>query len=241
MIGLSRLWRILPKVPRPWFSLPVLKGNKIYPLIQLPSALLDTLASMALVPVFTALYGSTVGGHLALTQRVVSLPVSLIGTAVADVFYSQAAELARGQPHALRRFLLITCFRLFLIALPLGFALWFFAPRLTPWIFGGAWETAGNAMAIMAPWMVAQLTVNPVTRVIFLSRWSWIKLIYDIGSLASFGFLFLIHEEDFFHSLKIISWVQATLYAIYLIILVWACGAVRLSTSKKGTVTMDDF
>jgi O-antigen/teichoic acid export membrane protein len=241
MTGLSRLWRILPKVSRPWFSLALLKRNKIYPLIQLPSALLDTLASMALVPVFTALYGSTVGGYLALTQRVVALPVSLIGTAVADVFYSQAAELAREKPHALRRFLLVTCFRLFLIALPFGFALWFFAPRLTPWIFGGAWEKAGNAMAIMAPWMIAQLTVYPVTRAIFLSSWSWVKLIYDLCAVASFAFIFLIQEENFSQALKILSWIQVLLYTIYLVILLWVCDTKLLATTEKSLRSIQEF
>lgn len=222
-LGLATLWRILPKAQASWFSPGVLAKYKAYPLVQLPSGLLNTLALMAPVPVFTALYGPAVGGSLALAQRVVALPVSLVGAAVADVFYGRAAELAREKPQALRPFLLTTAFRLFLIAFPFGLALWLLAPLLAPWVFGSAWEEAGRMMAVMAPWMVAQLTVSPVSRVVFLSRWSWVKLVYDLLSLVSFGLVFLIDANGLNASktLLFLSWIQALLYGMYMALLLW--------------------
>lgn len=231
-LGLAALWRILPKAQGSWFSPGVLAKYKAYPLVQLPSGFLNTLALMAPVPVFTALYGPAVGGSLALAQRVVALPASLVGAAVADVFYGRAAELAREKPQALRSFLLTTAFRLFLIAFPFGLALWLLAPLLAPWVFGSAWEEAGRMMAVMAPWMVAQLTVSPVSRVIFLSRWSWMKLVYDTSALMIIALLLGL-KLDSGKALTFLSWGSTALYGIYFLVMVLIVGLeIRLEDSR---------
>jgi len=226
-LGLTALLKILPKAAGPWFRPEVLARYRIYPAVQLPSGFLNKLALLAPVPVFTALYGPAVGGSLALAQRVVGLPVSLIGTAVADVFYGQAAELAREKPRALRGFMIATALRLFLVALPFGLALWLLAPRLSTWIFGSAWEEAGRMMAIMAPWMVAQLAVSPVSRAVFLSRWSWVKFAYDVFSLLIFAFL-ITFRLDSREALIFLSWSSATLYGVYFLVLLLVVGPAML-------------
>ncbi|WP_206751738.1 lipopolysaccharide biosynthesis protein [Rhodothermus marinus] len=228
-LGLIALWRLLPRTSGPWFSPGVLARYRTYPLVQLPSGFLNMLALMAPVPVFTALYGPAVGGGLALAQRVVGLPVSLIGAAVADVFYGRAAELARERPQALRGFLLATAFRLFLLALPFGLALWFLAPRFAPWVFGSAWEEAGRMMAAMAPWMVAQMTVSSVSRAVFLSKKAWVKFVYDLAALAVFGAPFYLHGQgQAVWVLGLISWLNVALYVFYLLVLIWITGPKEL-------------
>ena len=230
-LGLTTLWQVLPHTTGRWFSMHVLKRYKTYPLIILPSGFLNTLALMAPIPVFISLYGTAVGGSLALAQRVVALPVSLVGAAVADVFYSRAAEIARAKPQALRPFLLTTASRLFLIAFPFGLSLWALAPPLTPWIFGPDWKGAGKMIAIMAPWMVAQLTVTPISRVVFLSRWQWMKLIYDGISLGLIGALILSDRKPE-ASLAFLSWANVALYGLYFIILTWVAGTNHLSVLR---------
>jgi len=221
--GLAPLWRALPKTSGPWFQLEVLAKFRTFPLIQLPSSFLNTLALMAPVPVFVTLYGPAVGGTLALAQRAVGLPVSLVGGAVADVFYGRVAEIARVKPQAVRPLLLATAMRLFLLALPFGLALWFWAPALATLVFGDDWAAAGKMMALMAPWMMAQLTVSPVSRVVFLSKWPWVKLIYDALSLFVMALLFLWSYPPE-KALASLSWMYVALYVLYLFILVWLAG-----------------
>jgi O-antigen/teichoic acid export membrane protein len=235
-LGLAALWRLLPKTTGPWFSPAVLTRYKSYPLVQVPSGFLNTLALMAPVPVFTALYGPAVGGNLALAQRVVSLPVSLIGTAVADVLYGRAAEIARERPQALRGFLLATALRLFLVALPFGLALWFLAPHLAPWIFGSAWEEAGKMMAVMAPWMVAQITVGSVSRVIFLSPWSWMKFIYDTLALAVASLPLALNLGSL-RALMLLSWGSTVLYGVYFLVMIVA---ISLGVPARTPKALDD-
>lgn len=233
--GLRLLWQSLPRRPGPWINWPVLRDYRSYPLVQLPSSLLDTLALMAPVPVFSALYGVGVAGSLSLTQRIISLPLGLIGGAVADVFYNRVAELARKNPQAVPRFLVQTSLRLGLISLGPGLLLLLLGPQIFEVLFGSSWRMAGEMAAAYAPWMVAQMAVSPVSRVVFLSKRSWIKLFYDSVSLLVVTCLPYLAMNVWrcgaVEALWILSWAKVALYLFYLLILAVA--------SKKITTLSD--
>ncbi|NPA71533.1 MAG: oligosaccharide flippase family protein [Gammaproteobacteria bacterium] len=195
---------------------------KEYPMVFLPSAFVDTMALMAPVPVFTSLYGIEVGGMLALAQRTVSIPLVLLGTAVADVFFGEIAEAARSDKRRARELFLQATLRLGLLALALGFGLWLLAPRAIRLIFGAQWVLAGQMLSVMAPWFVGILTVNPLSRLVFLSRYPWSKLIYDVGALGGIIFLFWVHIPDPLTALRLVAWIQALLYGLYWVILLSA-------------------
>lgn len=80
-------------------------------------------------------------------------------------------------------------------------------------------------MAVMAPWMVAKLVVGSVSRVVFLTRQSWVKLIYDFFALISFGFVFMGVESEFIHALMRLSLINLLLYVVYFGLLLWISGA----------------
>ncbi|WP_234554982.1 lipopolysaccharide biosynthesis protein [Thermus caliditerrae] len=191
-----------------------------YPVFQLSSSILNTLASFALVPVFVMLYGSAVGGALALAQRVVGLPVTLIGGAVGDVFYGRAASLLREDPKRIVGLFLGVSLRLGVLGFFLGAAVWFLAPKVTPWLFGPGWKLAGDMMGVMGPWMAAQLAVSPVSRLVFLTSRAWLKLVYDTFSLlvvtSPIWLWNLSRPED---ALKKVSLLMVSAYMVYFFIL----------------------
>jgi hypothetical protein len=47
----------------------------------------------------------------------------------------------------------------------------------------------------MAPWMVAQMTVGSVSRVIFLSKQAWLKFVYDLAALTVYTFPFYLQGQ----------------------------------------------
>ena len=227
-LGLTSFIIILPKIsPGVLYGLSpirVLLRYKSYPLTMVPSGLLDTLALMAPIPVFTSLFGAGIGGNLALAQRVAALPVSLIGAAVGDVFYGEVAGLAREKPQSLRPFLIMTMLKLLSVALPIGLFLRYIAPQLTIWVFGDAWEATGKMLAALAPWMVAQLAVSPVSRAVFISRHLWIKVIYDVAFLASYGIVYKLAGLGYLKAMLVFSWTQVFLYVVYAVLLWWSVG-----------------
>lgn len=182
LVGLRLLWRGA-SCCKPGFHARTLLRYWTYPVFQLPSSVLNSLSLVAPVPVFVMLYGPAVGGALALAQRVVGLPVALIGGAVADVFYGRVSTLVRENPDRATNFFIEVSIKLGILGLCLGSGVWFLAPKITPWLFGPEWKLAGNMMGVMGPWMAAQLTVSPVSRFVFLTPHAWLKLLYDVFSL----------------------------------------------------------
>jgi len=198
----------------------VLLKYRVYPLTLLPSALLDTVALMAAVPIFASVYGIEAGGALALAQKVTSIPMSLIGAAVADVFYGHAADLAHNHPTKLLGFLLATVAKLSVLAVGMGGLAWWLAPRLTPVIFGPQWAISGDMMAEMVPWLIGMLAVSPVTRAIFLTKHPWTKLLYDIPAVVVVSLPLWVSIQGPLQALILISWLQGLLYGVYLLLLV---------------------
>ena len=219
LAGVAVLWRTLPRLKKTWCSKKILIKYRAYPFIQLPSSFLDNLAMMAPVPIFTAVYGTVVGGELTLAQRVVFLPLTLIGSAIADVFYSRVAQIVRKDVSILESFLLKIMLRLTILSLFLGAFLWFFAPRLVLVIFGSSWERSGWMVKAMVPWLFFLLVVNPVSRIVFLSRYMWVKIFYDLISLLVITLPLYLHINDPIKSLWLISWLKAMQLIFYMLFL----------------------
>lgn len=184
------------------------------PLVQFPSSLLDTLALMALVPVFTAVYGTQIGGPC-LDPAVGQFSPHLNRGAVADVFYSRAAALLRDQPASLPVLFWGTARYLLILAASLGLLVGLALPPLVTWLFGADWGSVERMMQAMALWMSAMLVVSPLSRLIFLSRWSWIKLIYDLISLVVVALPLWYHLEGAYQALQTVSWLKTLQLVLY--------------------------
>lgn len=218
--SLKSLWRVFaPSIPSWRIAWGTLWRYKRHPLVQLPSSFLDTLALMAPVPVFTFVFGATAGGGLALAQRIVGLPVALIGGSVADVFYGRAAEVLRTRPGELLAFFLGTAMRMLTLGVALGIALWIVGPWITVRAFGPQWEEAGLMLRAMAPWMATQMAVSPVSRVVFLSPYSWVKLVYDFSSLLVTGLPLWWQANSAVSALFLMAWAKVVLYVLYFLLL----------------------
>lgn len=76
-------------------------------------------------------------------------------------------------------------------------------------------------MRAMAPWMSAMLVVSPLSRLIFLSRWSWIKLIYDSVSLVVVTLPLWYHLEGAYQALQTVSWLKTLQLVLYFGLLVF--------------------
>ncbi len=221
LLGLTALWRALPKNTGPKYSATVLSKYLIFPMIQLPSGFLDTMALMAPVPVFTALYGASFGGGLALAQRVMGIPLSLIGASVADVFYNRAAELSRNRSQKLFSFFVATTAYLFTLAVLFGLFSWFVMPKLVPWVFGREWSETSYIYSSLAPWYAAMLVVSPLSRVLALSKHMWIKLIYDGVSIIVVSSPLWLRMSSPAQALLLVSVAKAFQLLFYYALITW--------------------
>lgn len=131
-----------------------------YAIFSTPEALANV-AGIQVPILMIAAMAKAEAGQLFLAMQIMAAPITLLGASVGQVYASRAQEeLLNGN---LYRFTLSMMHRLFLIGLGPMVAAALLAPSFFPVLFGADWARAGVIVALIAPWMLLQLTVSPVS------------------------------------------------------------------------------
>ena len=155
-----------------------------YPAFSAPAALLSTASLQIPALLFVALYDARIAGLIALAQRVIGVPVTLLGKSVSQVYVGQAARVAREDPARMRIVLMGTALRLLVIATLPAAALMITGPTLFALAFGESWRTAGQFVRLLAPMFVVQFAVFPVSETLNLLERQRLRLIWDVARLT---------------------------------------------------------
>ena len=153
-----------------------------YPRYSALEALANTAATQIPVIVIVVFTGSAELGLLALAMRIMQAPISLVGTAVSQVFYSQAVE--ENRTGKLAEFTASILGGLIKIGWgPLLFAA-IVAPTLFPAIFGTEWRRAGELLAWVTPWYMLQFITYPISLVLHVTGNLRVSLVLQLFGLA---------------------------------------------------------
>lgn len=165
--------------------LEVMNRFRRFPLLEMPSAGLNQVATALPVPMIGAIYGAEAAGWYGLARLLVAIPNMQIGGAVADVFQMEFAKLVRdGRGEAGKRLFYSFATKLSLIGLIPLIASVLLAPTVVPFVFGDDWEPMGKIVALMSPWMYFSLIVGSLSRLLSVLEAQHLKLIYDFFALA---------------------------------------------------------
>jgi O-antigen/teichoic acid export membrane protein len=194
-----------------------------FPMIDAPSAWIDSLALALPLPMVANLYGAEAAGWFGLARMVLSLPNAQIGAAVADIFQiSLAAALRDKDPQRGRDIFYKLIKKLSLIGLiPLVFTL-LFLPSVFSIVFGSNWAPAGTIAISLAPWLYASFVVSPLSRALpVLQAQEW-KLFYDLTALGLLIVSFVIARSfdlEWVEFCLLISVSQVIGYLVYVLVL----------------------
>ena len=212
------------------FRMVQLKGIRIaanryrrFPLYSTWGGIFNTVGLQLPPLMFAALFNPAVAGLYALAHRALAMPMSLVGTSIADVFFSEAATARRDgklselvdQIHK----------KLVQIAMPPTLLLLVVAPDLFHMIFGDAWRQAGEVARWLAPMLYIQFIISPLSRIfIVLERQAQgtilqaVLLFSRITAVAIGAWL-----GDFLMAVIIYGAASAMCYLLYLIFIVLIC------------------
>jgi O-antigen/teichoic acid export membrane protein len=115
---------------------------KEFPYYQLPGAILDIASLQIMVILLNKLLGSEIAGQYSLANRVLAIPLSLVGSAFAQVFYQEFAQRFAENKDP-KGFLFRTWKKLFLLGLTPCIVLFFWGEPLFQFVFGTKWLMAG--------------------------------------------------------------------------------------------------
>lgn len=239
--GMTRMFRTAwPKIKASVFPIhrgsfsEVLRENIQFPVYSLPSSLVDSAATNAYIPLVVWYYGATAGGHFALVQRVLAVPLVLISASVADAFQARLALHMRNKPERVVQLFQRTSAGLVCLGLTPTVLLVFYAQPTFRIFFGQEWSVAGRMAAIIAPFFLAQFVVSPLSRLVFVLDGQRLKLIYDVIALSGTVGVFAFSKWQHLsleHALVMLSAVGTLTFVIYYLLLMRIVGRYRCAAA----------
>jgi O-antigen/teichoic acid export membrane protein len=113
------------------------------------------------VVIIAAVATGAEAGYLVLAMKVMAIPITLIGGAVAQVYLAHASESYN--EGKLRTYTIQTIKKIALIALVPLLTIGMMAPFMFPILFGEEWSRAGSMVTWMTPWFAMQILSSPVS------------------------------------------------------------------------------
>ena len=162
----------------------VAKSHKKFPIFTSWSGLLNTL-SFQMPPMLLGLYFSTtVVGYYSLGYRLISLPMSMLGGSISQVFfptaakeYSEIGTLSKIVSYMFKRLVQIGVFPMV--------ALGFLGSTLFGFVFGQKWIEAGVYTQILSGYLIFQLVISPLSTVFSILQCQDMGLIWQVGFILS--------------------------------------------------------
>ena len=133
-------------------------------------SLLNTISTNLTILGLAVYYSAFELGILAFSNRLVAGPVNIVVRAIAQSFWSRAAELARtGQYKKLRKEYLYVTIHLSICALLVSTVIFIAAPY-TGLLFGENWTGAGIVLMCMIPLFIGTIIVVPTNHLIAIQK-----------------------------------------------------------------------
>ncbi|MEQ4208143.1 lipopolysaccharide biosynthesis protein [Actinopolymorpha sp. B9G3] len=155
-----------------------------FPAVTTWSALLNSSAQWAPAFVFPATFGATPAGWLAFTMRLLTLPATVVGQSVAQVFLGRGAAAQRADSGQLPRLTWLAVRRLFVVGVGPALLLAVAGPWAFGWVFGSTWEQSGVYARILAAAFLLQFVASPIGNVFNLAGRQGVALVWDACRLV---------------------------------------------------------
>lgn len=170
----------------------VLKRYKNFLLYSAPSNYVYTAGNSIPIVLLTSLFGSAVTGFFGLANNIIRLPMNLIGNSVAEVFYSEAANIGKTNPQKIKRLSVQLIKKLALIALVPLITLLLFGPWLFSFVFGVQWYEAGVYAKILSVMVYFHFIILPIGRILEIFERQREGFIFNIIRLGIVLLVFVI-------------------------------------------------
>ncbi len=140
----------------------VLRQYSNFPKYDLWAAFMSNLSSSLPVFILSIYFSSTILGYYSFGLMVITLPLTLIGNAIGEVFFQRAAEAKNIDQQKLRETVEVTLKPLIFLSLFPTLILALIGPQLFGVVFGIAWQEAGNYARYLSFWIFITFIASPI-------------------------------------------------------------------------------
>ncbi|MFG1608605.1 lipopolysaccharide biosynthesis protein [Actinoplanes sp. NPDC049265] len=150
-----------------------------FPLVLLPSGFLNILGLQLPLVLMSMLYGSQVAGWVGMSQRILALPLSLVGAAIGQVFMSELARSTRQLDGGSKQMFLAASKKLVALAALIFVVITVAGPWLFSFALGDEWRESGVYARALALGLAGQLVASPLSQTLVVLERQWLQLAWD--------------------------------------------------------------
>ena len=197
--GTAELKKLFSKTDKKYFRavsfsdlVNVASKYRRFPFFLLPSAALSSMALYLPALVFLTLYGPELAGFIAVSEKLVGSPMSLIGRSMAHVYTGTVARLQKESPEKMIGLYVATVLRLFFFGVVTIGSIILLAPFLFKTIFGNEWGNTSIYVQIMGIMFMTRMISTPLAYTLNILHRQDVRLLWDLGRfvLVVAGFYF---------------------------------------------------
>jgi O-antigen/teichoic acid export membrane protein len=157
---------------------------KDFPLFRAPQVFLYAVSQSVPILMLTSIFGPASAGFYSISRSVLSVPSTLIGKSVGDVFYPRISEAANFGENLTKLIKRATLSLAFVGLVPYAIVV-LFGPWLFSLVFGNAWHTAGEYARWIALWSFSGFINQPCVKALPVLRAQFFHLIFTIFMLLT--------------------------------------------------------
>jgi O-antigen/teichoic acid export membrane protein len=192
-----------------------------FPKVNLPHALMDITRELLIVYFILLFFDKKVLGSYDFSFKMLKLPLTVIGGAIGQVYFQKIAS-KKNNGESLFEITIQTMRNLFFISIVPFTVLYLWGEELFSFVFGAEWSLAGKYSEIMAPWLMMNLVVSPVSQLpVVIGK---IKSFFWVGLLGSFLLVALLTVPYFNKSLSfdlILLYINWSQFLFLIFVRIW--------------------
>ena len=200
----------------------VRKEYKNFPLASLPHALSDHARDLLVGIIIIEVFSETIFGSFDHTYKMLRIPVMLIGASLSQVFFNRISKYYNEGVSIMPLFKK-TVISLFLLSIIPFVIIYLFGTELFTFVFGEQWMIAGQLSEIMAPWLMINFIVTPLSIIplVFNTQRSFFLIGLMTSLMQISGFLLLPrllvdNSQEMIVTFQIVTWSQVLMNILVL-------------------------
>ena len=195
-----------------------------FPAIFAPSAILNSIGLQLPLITISAIFGLNATGQLGMAERIVAIPIALVGGSIGQVFVGELSKMRRESHPNFVPFYLKTTAVLTLASSVLFGLLILVSPWLVPVILGSKWESSVPMIQIIAFVGAIRLAFSPTAMALTIFQRARANLLLDIFrvSIVLCGILFVtVSGIGLYSSTAILYGALSITYVVTWIYVLW--------------------
>lgn len=156
-----------------------------FPKVSIWSGLLNSGSVQMPVFILSIFFSGTIVGWYSLSHRVLNMPMSVLGSAVGQVFFQASAMLKHEDPIKLRNMTYKSYKSMLMIGLVPISIIFSFGDVLFTLVFGGEWIIAGKFARLLSVWLLLVFVSSPLSLLFTVMEKEGVALLFNVAIFIS--------------------------------------------------------